>query len=109
MCSCLALTDNVVQFEKIFAINLPERTDHRDGLILASAVSGISIEFIDGVHGESISTKALPAGHDESLDLSRIGSWRAHISAISERVFQRPLPDMWVSRRFTSDFLQGGR
>jgi len=47
-------------------------------------VSGISIEFINGVRGESISTKALPAGYDESLNPSRIGSWRAHINAISE-------------------------
>ena len=78
------LTDNVIQFQKIFAVNLPERTDHRDGLILASAVSGISVEFIDGVRGETISTKALPAGYDESLNLSRIGSWRAHMNAISE-------------------------
>ena len=77
-------TNIVTQFEKIFAVNLPERTDHRDGLVLAAAVSGISVEFIDGVHGESISTKALPAGYDETLNLNRIGSWRAHINAISE-------------------------
>ena len=78
------VADDAAQFEKIFAINLPERTDHRDGLILASAVSGISVEFIDGVHGETIAAKALPAGYDESLNIKRIGSWRAHINAISE-------------------------
>jgi hypothetical protein len=79
-----AFADDAAQFEKIFAINLPERTDHRDGLILASAVSGISVEFIDGVHGETIATKALPAGYDERLNIKGIGSWRAHINAISE-------------------------
>ncbi|RMZ79024.1 hypothetical protein DV737_g3558, partial [Chaetothyriales sp. CBS 132003] len=70
------------KFEKIFAINLPERTDHRDGLILATAVSNIEVEFVDGVHGEKIPTKALPPNFNENLNTGSLGAWRAHINAI---------------------------
>lgn len=76
---------NILQFEKIFAINLPERTDHRDALILASRLSEFNVDFIDGVHGETIAQKAIPVGH-EGLGPSHIGAWRGHMNAISESV-----------------------
>jgi hypothetical protein len=73
-----------LQFEKIFVVNLPERTDHRDGLILASAVSGIDVEFVDGVHGADVPDKALPSFHSPELSPGTIGSWRAHMNAIQQ-------------------------
>jgi hypothetical protein len=76
----------MVQFERILAINLPERTDHRDGLILAAAVSNLHIDFIDGVHGNNVLSKVLPPHRPDSIDAARIGSWRAHINAISRYV-----------------------
>jgi len=44
---------------------------------------------VDGVHGDTISDKALPPNH-ASLGATEIGSWRAHISAI-ERVAYKDL------------------
>ena len=82
------VTDNSKQFEKIFAVSLPERTDHRDMLLLASTVSGIDIDFVDGVHGDKIPIKALPANWNKDLQPSNIGAWRAHLNAIRESVFQ---------------------
>lgn len=49
------------QFEKIFAISFPERTDKRDSLIVASSFTGFDIEFSDGVSFESVNPKAAPA------------------------------------------------
>lgn len=69
------------QFEKIFGLNLPERTDHRDALILASALSDMNVDFIDGVH--EVSEKALPPGSHDGLSSSQFGAWRAHMNAIS--------------------------
>lgn len=48
------------QFEKLFVINLPERTDHRDALALTGALSGLQFEFMEAVHGDTIPDKALP-------------------------------------------------
>ena len=66
----------------MFAINLRERTDHRDAISLACAVSNISVEFVDGVHGDTIPEKAIPEGKPESMKLTTVGSWRAHMNAI---------------------------
>lgn len=64
-------------------MSLPERTDHRDALILATAVSNIEVEFVDGVQGNTVPEKALPPGEHEGLNLNTIGSWRAHLNAIA--------------------------
>jgi hypothetical protein len=57
-------------------------------LLLASTVSDIEIDFIDGVHGDTVPTKALPAYWNKDLQPSSIGAWRAHLNAMSESVFQ---------------------
>ena len=64
-------------------INLPERTDHRDAISLACAVSKINVEFVDGVHGDNVLAKAIPPGKPESMKLTTVGSWRAHMNAIA--------------------------
>ncbi|KIW72024.1 hypothetical protein PV04_00248 [Phialophora macrospora] len=69
-------------FERIFAINLPERSDHRDGLVLATAVSNITVEFVEGIHGDKIPAKVLPPNFNQDLNPGSIGSWRAHMNAI---------------------------
>ncbi|MCJ1292122.1 hypothetical protein MMC34_003672 [Xylographa carneopallida] len=73
-------------FEKILAVSLPERTDRRDGLILATAVSDIEFDFVDGVHGDTVMDKTLPPGNHGHLPNSSIGSWRAHLNAVAEVV-----------------------
>ncbi|KAI1828260.1 glycosyltransferase family 25 protein [Xylaria intraflava] len=78
-----SVTNGTLGFSKIFAVGLPERTDKRDALALTSALTGVQIEFVDGVKGESIDTKALPAGADRSsLREENWGSWRGHMNAI---------------------------
>ena len=74
------------QFQKILAINLPERTDHHDGLVLAAAVYNIDVEFVDGVPGEKVADKALPPIHDQNMNSGSKGAWRAHMNAISRVV-----------------------
>ncbi|MCJ1398765.1 hypothetical protein MMC11_001966, partial [Xylographa trunciseda] len=75
-----------VKFEKILVVSLPERTDRRDGLIIASAVSNIEFDFVDGVHGNTVLDKTLPPGDHDHLANSSIGSWRAHLNAVAEVV-----------------------
>ena len=75
---------NPSQFEKILAVSLPERTDRRDGLIIASAVSNIEFDFVDGIRGDAVANKTLPPGDRSYVSNSGIGSWRAHLNAVAE-------------------------
>lgn len=71
-------------------MSLPERIDHRDRLILQCAISEIKVEFVDGVHGDTVAEKALPADPGQ-LAKTEIGSWRAHLNAIKRSVVPFPI------------------
>ena len=75
-----------MQFEKIFVVGLPSRSDRRDGMVLQAALSDIQIEFIDGVRGKDVPDKAVPMYSSDSKRLpdASIGSWRAHMNAARE-------------------------
>ena len=75
--------NSTLGFEKVFAVGLPERSDKRDALALASRLTGFEIEWIDGVRGEEVPDKALPFGVDRvQLWENNLGSWRGHMNAI---------------------------
>lgn len=75
-----------MQFEKLFVINLPERSDHRDALSLMGAVSDIKFDYVDAVKGETIPDRALPIGDPQRFNNAGRGSWRAHMNAIRTQV-----------------------
>ena len=49
-----------VQFEKVFVLNLPERTDKLDAFRLSASLTGFRFDVLPGVRGDSMSGKALP-------------------------------------------------
>jgi hypothetical protein len=51
---------NYVQFQKIYVVSMPSRTDKRDALALSAYLTGLEVEFIDGPNGSLISPKAAP-------------------------------------------------
>jgi hypothetical protein len=76
---------NSLQFEKVFAISLPSRTDHRDALDLAASFTGLRVNIIDGVLGKDVADKALPPGALKwNPSDGNKGSWRAHMNAIQQ-------------------------
>lgn len=78
-------TNNHAQYEKIFVVGLPSRSDRRDTMVLQAALSDIQIEFIDGVMGKDVPNKAIPMERGKERQLNAtIGSWRAHMNAIRE-------------------------
>ncbi|RMD43801.1 hypothetical protein DV735_g1363, partial [Chaetothyriales sp. CBS 134920] len=77
------ILNSTLGFEKVLAINMPERTDHRDMLVLSAAVSDIHIDFVDGVKGDTVLKDVLPPLLNQEFGAKTIGSWRAHINAIS--------------------------
>ncbi len=66
-------------------MGLPSRTDRRDQMVLQAGLSNIRIEFIDGVRGEDINPKAVPANEaGETLRPGALGCWRGHMNALQE-------------------------
>lgn len=69
------------QFQKIFVIGLPSRTDRRDSMSLAAAYAGLEIEYFDGVTAvENITLP--PGGVERGLDSGSIGVWRTHMNVM---------------------------
>jgi hypothetical protein len=70
-----------LKFQKIFVIGLPARTDHRDSMSLAAALTGLSIEYVDGV--TSVDNKTLPPGGiEKGLNEGSVFGWRAHMNVL---------------------------
>ncbi|KFG79613.1 hypothetical protein MANI_029708 [Metarhizium anisopliae] len=80
--------NSTLGFQDILVVGLPSRTDRRDGMILGAALSGLNINFIDGVKGEDVYEKAIPVPEDRNNHLKGpgLGSWRAHMNAIHDVV-----------------------
>lgn len=69
------------QFEKLFAIIMPSRTDLRDPLQLAAALTDLHIDIVDGVPAPE--EKALPP-YREGMGVKGpgVGAWRAHMNVL---------------------------
>lgn len=77
------MRSNRPQFQKIFVLNLPFRTDRRDAMSLSAAISNIKLEYVDGVTGASIKQSAYPPPEENIKLLPGIrGSWRTHMDAL---------------------------
>lgn len=82
---------DTIQFEKVYVVSMPTRSDRRDSLTLAAAATGMRIEFIDGMHGEDVIDKALPPNNQEhraGLNEGTIGAWRSHANLLQKWVFR---------------------
>lgn len=74
---------DAVQFQKVFVINLPSRSDRRDIMTLAGALTYINFDWIDGVAGEQVPDKVLPPDSlDHNISKGNKGSWRAHMNVL---------------------------
>jgi len=77
-----ALTE-FLQFQEVLVLNLPERTDRRDAMTLAAALTGIDVTWVDGVAGKDVPDKVMPGdSFDKGITLGNKGSWRAHMNAL---------------------------
>ena len=71
------------QFEKVYVLNLPERSDKRDAFSLAASLTNVTVDYIDGVKGDTIVNQSLPNGQEQrTISNPMLGSWRAHMNAI---------------------------
>ncbi|PKS05593.1 hypothetical protein jhhlp_008111 [Lomentospora prolificans] len=84
--------NSTLGFGKIFVVNLPERTDRRDLMTLAAAVTGLEFTYIPGVRGADIPEKVLPPSpRKKNVNWAgKTGSWRAHMNVL-QRIVQENL------------------
>ncbi|KAI2468122.1 glycosyltransferase family 25 protein [Annulohypoxylon bovei var. microspora] len=68
-------------FSKIFVINLPSRTDRRDAMALAGAVSNLTFTWVDGVSGNQVMDPTTPVSNGVRSPGAK-GSWRSHMNAL---------------------------
>jgi hypothetical protein len=71
------IANSTLNFEKIFAINLPSRLDRKDTLTLMAAYHNLSITIVPGVR--SLAENALPPPRKPgSVRVEEYAVWRAH-------------------------------
>lgn len=78
-----AIHNETLGFQKVFVVNLPERTDKRDAMSLISALTNIKLTWTNALRGATVPDKALPLGVDRATWRDGgIGSWRSQMNII---------------------------
>lgn len=74
-------------FQKVYVVNLPERTDKRDALSLIGALTNVKLDWVKAIRGSDVPDKALPLGvHRNGWRDGGIGSWRSQMNVIRTQV-----------------------
>lgn len=76
-------------FGHIYALNLPIRSDKRDGMDLAATISNLTLTWRDGVNGSTMHPNAIPPAHlgyREFTKDAEVGCWRGHMNILREIV-----------------------
>ncbi|KAK0644380.1 hypothetical protein B0T16DRAFT_378419 [Cercophora newfieldiana] len=77
------ILNGTLGFQEVLVLNLPERTDRRDAMTLAAALSEIDVTWVDGVAGKDVADKVMPDdSFDKGIARGNKGSWRAHMNAL---------------------------
>jgi len=74
----------VLQFQKVFCLSMPARSDKRDAMALGTFLTGIDMEWASGVAPEEIPLKASPQNWNKDERPGTLGVWRGHMN-----IFQR--------------------
>ncbi|KAJ5786861.1 uncharacterized protein N7503_012073, partial [Penicillium pulvis] len=82
------IENQTLGFGKVFAINLPNRPDKRDNIVLGSSVCNFQVEFVDGVLPDVVPPKAYPYNWNPDHSASEYAARRAHLDAMRRIVEQ---------------------
>ncbi|OQD77314.1 hypothetical protein PENDEC_c003G04835 [Penicillium decumbens] len=78
----VTIKNQTLGFGKVFAINLPDRPDKRDNIVLGSSICNFQVEFVNGVTPEEIQRKTYPYNWNPDHSQGEYGARRAHLNAI---------------------------
>ncbi|KAE8446618.1 hypothetical protein EG329_011811 [Mollisiaceae sp. DMI_Dod_QoI] len=68
---------------------MPSRSDKRDGIALSAYLSGLEVEFVDGVDPSLMSEKAYPKNWNADEPPGTLGCWRGHMDIYQKMVRER--------------------
>lgn len=88
----------ILQFGKVFVINLPERTDKLDAITLSAAITEFDFDVVKGVKPSEVADKAIPPGMDRFNIMggeNSVGAWRAELNAV-RRIVEEKLPSALI-------------
>ncbi|CAL5874770.1 uncharacterized protein PFLUO_LOCUS9072 [Penicillium psychrofluorescens] len=81
------ISNATLGFERVFAIGFEDRMDKRDAMTIGASLSGMKLEWIEGVRWKDINEKAYPAGWDKRRNNpAELGAWRAHLNVLQKIV-----------------------
>ncbi|KAF2838870.1 glycosyltransferase family 25 protein [Patellaria atrata CBS 101060] len=83
------IQNSTLGFQKIFILSMPNRSDKRDALTLSAYLTGLDVEFIDGVNGSLVSEKAYPQPWKQDEPAGTIGCWRGHMEIYQKMVREK--------------------
>ncbi|CAK1357441.1 hypothetical protein CB0940_07823 [Cercospora beticola] len=76
------ILNQTLGFEKLYSIIMPSRTDLRDSLQLAAALTDLKIDIVDGKTAPQDPKAFPPHADDFGTNNSAIGAWRAHMDVL---------------------------
>ncbi|KAJ5535685.1 hypothetical protein N7513_008871 [Penicillium frequentans] len=83
-----SIENQTLGFGKVFAINLPNRQDKRDNIVLGSSVCNFEVEFVDGVAPDADPPRTYPYNWNPDHSASEYAARRAHLNGIRRIVEQ---------------------
>ncbi|KAF2798796.1 glycosyltransferase family 25 protein [Melanomma pulvis-pyrius CBS 109.77] len=86
MSNLFDVKNKTLGFERIFVASLPSRTDKRDTFAIAASLTGMTIEWADGVDGAQIPLKAIPDSWGKDETNNTLGCWRVHMNIAQKMV-----------------------
>jgi len=69
-------------------MGLPDRHDKKDVWALAARESDLEVEWVDGIRGDEMSQKSIPAGWDPGLSSATLGCYRGHMNVMRKSVLR---------------------
>ncbi|KAF2211821.1 glycosyltransferase family 25 protein, partial [Cercospora zeae-maydis SCOH1-5] len=82
------ILNQTLGFEKLYSIIMPSRTDLRDSLQLAAALTDLNIDIVDGSAAPEDPKAFPPHQPDFGTQNPAIGAWRAHMDVLRTIVEQ---------------------
>lgn len=85
------INNGTLGFGAIYVLGLPERSDKRDAMELAAALTGLQLTWFDGVKGDTMHPNAIPPAHTDQRRIEfktdgALGCWRGHMNIIRDIV-----------------------
>jgi len=84
------IANGTLGFQKIFAIGLADRSDRRDSIELAADVTGLQLDWMDGISPANMNKKTIPPTYKLQAVLPGVtGCWRSHMNVIRKIVREK--------------------